>query len=274
VFNSYTKLIPMNTLIKIACTLFVLTCLSSCASYQEELWLNANGSGRYVITADNSASLGLIEALSQMSLDEESGESGATDFWESVGGEEVNKSINLRDSLPAEFLDRLSRPELLDQIDFNMLLSKEKELFKTVLSIEFKSLSELDILLDLTSEINNQMKSSEDGTDFIEGLEFFASRPGGHGFKLEEGRLIRNATQEDEAMLDNFLSDSETLESLEMMMEQSTMTTIIHLPGDVYQINNQSKLGTVDGKTVTFSYQLLDLVKKEVDTAFEILFKK
>jgi len=264
----------MKPLLKTCIPLFFICLLTSCASYQEELWLNADGSGKYELTADNSASLGLMEAFSQMGDETDASEEQAKpDFWTDLGGEEIDRVINLRDSVSQEFLSQLERPELLDKMIFRLIGSKQKELLKTILTINFTNLDELQEILTLAGEINQHVKDKEDGVDFIEGIEFFATRPGGHGFKMEKGRLTRQATIEDETMLNSLTEGGDSMETLEMMMEQSIMTCIIHLPGEVYQVNNKSELGTVEGKTVTFSYQMLDLIKKEVDTTFEILFK-
>jgi len=264
-----------NTLWGFGVALLVLF-MSSCASYQEELWIKSDGSGTYQLTADMSAMLEMMEGLSQMGFEESEDEEEMPkpDFWESLGGENVNKTINMRDSMPEDMIAQLERPELLDQMRFQVIANKERELFKTILTMDFASLEELQEIMNLAEQFNQIPGPDGEPKETFEGLSFFTARPGGHGFKLEGNKLIRSATQEDEQMLNALLEGDDALETLEMMLEQSTMTTTIHLPGEVYQVDNQSKLGTVESNKVIFEYELLQLVKKEVDTQFEIYFKK
>lgn len=248
--------------------------IGSCASYQEELWINKDGSGTYKLTADMSAMLEMMEGLSQISFEDTEGKDGTTppDFWESLGGEVVNKTIRMKDSMPAEMIAELEKPELLDKMEMQVVANKEQRLFKTTLLMRYSSLDELQEIMNHAERFNQLEGTDGEPKEMFEGLAFFTARPGGHGFSLHGNKLARSATPEDEQMLDGLLEGDDTMESLEMMLEQSTMTTTIHLPGEVYQVNNQSKLGTVDGNTVVFQYELIQLVKKEVDTEFEIYF--
>jgi hypothetical protein len=250
--------------------------LSSCANYTEELWLNKDGSGKYVVTADLSSMIEMMEAFSEMG-DQDSTAEASPGFWESMGGGELDSVVAFTDSIPQEVINQLERPELLDKIQMRVIASKSKELFLTKVEMNFTNLKELDEIMKTMAQANELNKNTqEDGGGTLggdEGLAMLTGRKGGHGFTLSKGKLTRSATDQDKSLLDEFTSDEESMSMLEMMMGESTFTTIVHLPGKVKKLSDSNKIGKVDGKTIRFEYNMLSLIKEELSTDFVVTFK-
>ncbi|GJM35423.1 MAG: hypothetical protein DHS20C18_44240 [Saprospiraceae bacterium] len=228
--------------------------LTSCIDMVEELYLNKDGSGKYIMKFDmsgmfsNPFMMGMMEETMKKELKLDENENLEKD------------SIMYYKDLPGAA--RLSPDEkaMLGNANIHMQMSQEKKQMVASTELAFKSFEELEKIRTLIKKI-----SEEDGQGGLTGGSSpFASDA---IFKLDKRTLTRmpNVQESD-------LFEGEQMDMVKMFLEGATMTSIYHLPGKVKKTT--IKDAKVEGKTVTVIADLLDLVDKKTTLDGNILFKK
>ncbi len=227
--------------------------LTSCFDIIEEVYLNKDGSGKYITTIDAS---GLFSNPFMKSALEEAAKE--------EGGEEVDMerdSMIYYKDMPG-FAD-LTTAEQNKVKDLNMriTMSESKGEFIITNKIPFKSLAELEEI----SGILDKIQSEDSGDGFMGSNPFGASTP---RFQTGKRELIRlpDAPSDDEEL------DDETMDMARMFLSEAKMTTIYHLPGKVKKCDIANAV--IDGKMVTVENSLLDMMDDKVTSAGAIKYKR
>ncbi len=229
--------------------------LTSCIDMVEQMYLNKDGSGKYVMEFDmsgmfsNPFMMGMMEESMKKELQLEEGEKL-----------EKDSMMYFRDMPGA---DNLTADELkmLGDAKIHMVMSEEKKQLKASTEIAFNSLPELEKINVLIQKV-----SGEDGQTggMMGGTSPFSS---GARFQLKKRTLTRMPTPP----VGNVFED-EQMQMAKMIFEGATVTTIYHLPGKVKKTS--IKNAKIDGKTVTVTSDILDLMEEKVAIEGDIIFKK
>ncbi len=231
--------------------------LTSCIDMVEQLYLNKDGSGKYVMEFDMS---GMFSNPLMMSVMEE----GMKKELQMEEGEELEKDsmIYFRDMPGASKLTDAER-KLLGDAKMHMMVSQEKKQMKMSTEVAFKNFDELakiNKIIEKTSADEEQ-----GGGGMMGGSSPFSG--GSSAFTLNKRTLTRLPNP---PVGDAF--EGEQMEMAKMMFEGATVTTIYHLPGKVKKTTIQD--AKVDGKTVTVTSDLLDMLDEKVAIEGDIVFKK
>lgn len=223
--------------------------LTSCFELVEEIWINADGSGKYEYTMD----------LSQVMQDDFMGGIMAQSIAEQMGQEEleIDSVLNFAslEDLPASLSSR--QQQLLAQLTMKMDMSQSRKTGKILISFPFKTLSELD-------EINQLYQTlTEEGVN----LGGAGMSPVRSMFSLQRKKFSRTSSVE------NVLADmdEEGLEMAKMMMADATIKSVYHLPGKVRKTTMAA--AEIEQSTVTVTHKLLDVLDGKANFDGEITFK-
>ena len=239
-----------------------LLSLTSCIDIVEELFLKKDGTGTYSITMDMSGIMadGGIRSLMQMAGEDAASEDNPFSGDDPVEMDTIMYMKDAPDSVRLAF----GNDALLNKISIHQQISESKELMKTVFSIKFDKLSEVEEFLNNMDKLqgaDNPMAGAGGGL-----------LPSGNGklklFSLAKRSLTRfPAVQSDQSAL-----GEEEMGMMKMMMADASYKTIYHLPGKVKAAT--MKNAVVDGKTVTVEYSMTEAIENKAKMEGMIKFKK
>ena len=236
--------------------------LTSCFDIIEDIYLNKDGSGKYVAQFDMS---GLMDNPFMKNAIEEAAakEEGETPEMER------DSTMYFKDS--DGFSDLTANEQKkLDDVYVRMQMSEKDKKMLITMNIPFKSLAELDEINAVMQKLEEQKSDTleTDGGGLMGGGNPFK---GGisPSFKQEKRTLIRLPGS---SLKDMFGSGEEDLSMMKMFLEGASSTTIYHLPGKVKKCTIAGAV--IDGKTVTVKSDLLDILEEKVNLEGSIKYKR
>jgi hypothetical protein len=247
-------------------TLVLGLALTSCFDILEEIELNKDGSGVYKMTMDMGEMLS--SPFMRMALEEQMKENGELDASEM----KMDSVINYLESPNAGELTAAERA-VIAKLDARMSMDMEAGEGGFFMVLPFDNVEEINILqegLEKLDEEDGEEAAEDGGNPFAGMFGGGGMQPSDSRFRLQKRTLIREVTV-GELPFDDM--EDESLDMVKMMFEGATMTTIYRLPGKVKSTTIEG--AEVDGKTVTVSYDLVELFEGQIpDTGGEIKFKK
>lgn len=241
-----------------ACSL----CLTSCINMLEEVFLNRDGSGKYLITMD----MGELMSNPMMkgALQETAEEGGAP--------KELEKDTVIR------MID-MAQPGLLTAEEINlakgmemrMHMSESKGEMTIVLDMPFKNIDDLAKIGEIMQKIKPQ--EGDESADPLGG----AGMLGGMTSTQKQFEVSKNtftrlpvAAQMD-MMKQMFGGDGEEMEMVKMLFGSATYKTVYHMPGKVKKAKIDG--AKIEGNTVTVSNTFLDIMEGKAKLDGQIKFK-
>jgi len=281
--------------------------LSSCGTFSEEVWINADGSGRYMLDYDAAESLAMLEMMGQMGDgDEEQGTSETPDNPEDVmkeafKQEKFDTAFNLMSVMPDSVRQIISNKKrlrktftdrgatisdsgidslqeafnLLENLDFAMRMDKGAGILGFGMTINFdnagevaNTFSSMAALKALEGEQESQASGMADKMGNRTTFELVGKN------KL----IVRQAPA---ANMDELLGavgdnadgmDSEQMEGMLEMMGLSEYKVIVHVPGLVKSVEGADYVKENDN-TVVLTVDYLKAMKGGDLMEAEINFK-
>lgn len=233
----------------------------------EELFLDKDGKGQYIITMDASGIMkdgGLRTMMQSMG-----GEEGKDNPFASEDPIEVD-SLILMTAAPDSLKSRFKHPELMSKMSMRQQISESKEIMKTQFMFDFDEIGQIDKFLE-------DMGNMSTGGDALSGLGLggpsaLINMPtaGQALFTAGKKMLTRNKTEKGKD--ESELMDEQTKAMMNMMLADATYTMIYNLPGRVKKTTFPDAV--IDGKTVKVTQELLDVMNQKVEQSGTIKFKK
>lgn len=238
---------------------------TSCLDMIEEVYLNSDGSGEYILTVDMS---GLFSdpMMSELMMNSMKEETGADQL-------EVDSVITIREmsggSLPASLTEK--ELDVLNRAEMRMQMSESKKMGLIKISFAFNNVAEMTDFQTAFSKISEESEDGAGAAGGMGGLMGGGLTGNNTSLWMLSGRtLTREIPPADTAALDDI--DDETMSMMKMFFSDATWQTIYHLPGKVKKCSIEG--ADIDGKTVTIEYPFLDLMEEQPDMGGEIKFKK
>ncbi len=239
--------------------IFLIFIFSSCASITEEIYLNKDGSGEYIIYSDvisttRGMMMGMISSLYPDASEDSLQQIIDDQIWADFPAE-VDSLIDYSSRVPDSIKNNPDNKKYLDNTKMFMRGSREKGYINSGLSYKFDEISALEDFLKFLNE--NGSASGEMGMDV----------PNLNVKYTFDGNTFSRTTKMDELME---MSDS-TRMMLNLMLEGSKSRLIVHLPRKAKKVS-QDQLVSRDGKDVTYEFELLRLISGEQSSDVKIEF--
>jgi hypothetical protein len=239
--------------------LVLMFTMTSCIDIIEEMTLNKNGTGKYVVIMDMSSLMaeGMKDMLQGMAQ-EEGSENAFSDM-----PSELDTMIyfsNAPDSVKAKF----AHPEILKKTVLRTEISESKELMRMTFSIDFDKVKEIDYFLaDLDKMQGNGGAMPNMGSGLFPTASTDQSL-----FKLGKRKLTRiNPPKADDMAMED-----EELQMLKMFFAEAKYTTIYHLPGKIKKTTIPDAV--VEGKNLSLVTPLMDMLEGKINMGGDIIYKK
>ena len=241
--------------------LLLIFAFSSC-TFTEEITIYNDGTGKYNLDMDGSAFMAMMPK-------------------DSTGGKK-EKAIDSTFSFKQLFEERkdsiakLSKEEQekikkLEKFNMRMLMNYEAKKFFFSMNTDFKSVSELQDVMDNMGELQKMNKGKKEASFNPMGD---ASMFGNNGSKInyayDEKKFTRKAIVDKEALKK---LDNDSLDSYKMIFESSKYILKYHFPKAVKSISNKTALFSEGRKTITIEHTFNEFMKEPEKLNFEVMFQ-
>lgn len=236
----------------------LLTCVS-CFSIKEEIYLNSDGSGKYLVYTDMIAGsrdmmLGMMSSMNP-DADQDSLMKVVEDqLWQQYPSE-IDSILDFSDKIPDSIKNDPDKQKYLERMEMFMEGGREKGYVNSGIRFTFNSMDDLEELMDLLDQ------SSRAGS----GEMPMPSTKVKYAF--DKKSFSRTAIIEDEKVE---MNDS-TMMALSAMLENSSWQLIVHLPKKVKKASSD-QLVKNEGKDVIYEYDLLKIISGEQSMSMKVDF--
>ncbi|MEP1035014.1 hypothetical protein [Ekhidna sp.] len=238
----------------------ILLLLCSCTSITEEIYLNNDGSGEYLVYTDVISStrgmmMGMMSSIYPDASEDSLRQVIDAQIWADMP-DEVDSLIDFSTRVPDSIKNDPDNQKYLERIEMFMRGSKEKGYLNSGMSYKFEAVNDLEDFLEFMNE--NQSATS-----------------GGMGMDLPnmqvkysfDGKSFSRTTIIDKQIE---MNDS-TMMMLNTLLEGSKSRLIIHLPKNVKKAS-KDQLVEKQGKDVIYEFDLLKVLNGEQATDIKIDF--
>ncbi|MBK7870107.1 MAG: hypothetical protein IPJ74_05160 [Saprospiraceae bacterium] len=226
---------------------------TGCFDIVEEIFLNKNGSGKYLVTMDMSSMFTdpFMKGMIQESLEQQEG--GDTNM-------EKDTVIYFKDMPEAEELSA-EEQKLIENAVIKMKMSEKEEKMLVNIEIPFANVEDMTKISKVLEKVgaDQQVAGGMIGGGMMNGSAA--------AFMLKNKTLTRLPAPK----LSEESKTDDNMEMMKMFLGEAKYKTIYHLPGKVKKAGISG--AEVDGSTVTVTNSLLDIMDGKAKLDGDIKFK-
>lgn len=223
-----------------------------CFDILEEINLNKNGTGQYVIKIDMS------ELLKNPML------KGMMNGEGSEVQKDMDSVVYFKDLPDSAIADN---PDLWKRVHMKVFSNAEKELLYTTIHLEFKSLDDIAYLSENFDKVMNKSKGSgSEARDLMSGGAPSGFLAKGLQYSLNGKTLSRKS--------DKMTLKEEEVENMEMLkgfLGDADYQINYTLPGKIKKVTMAN--ASINGKTVTAKVKMIELMENKINLDGSIQFK-
>lgn len=244
----------------------------SCGTITEEISINEDGSGEYKAYSDlipsmKKMTLGMVKMFAETDSvkknmsEEELLKSLEDEIWKDFP-DEVDSTFTNDDMVPDSIKNDPAKKKILDKMVGFMQGGKSKGYMNVGISYKFSDFKDLEEFLKIL-ETSQKKKSG-----LNENMADFARAETEVDYTFSKGKFSRKTK-----ILNKPDIEESQMSMIQMMMGDSKIKTIIHLPKNVKKVKGDNIIEN-KGKTVVFEHSLMDMVMGKSNSDFEITLKK
>ncbi len=244
-----------------ALRLVFLLLLISCTSITEEIYLNSDGSGEYMVYSDVVSSsrdmmLGMMSSIYPDASEDSLRQVVEAQIWADFPAE-VDSIIDFTSRVPDSVKNDPESQKYLDKMEMFMRGSKEKGYLNSGMSYKFDAVKDLEDFLMFLNQNQAVGSGGAVGTD-VPNLNV--------KYSFDGNSFSRTTQMED--FLD--MSDS-TVMMLNVMLQGAKSRFIVHLPRKAKNASS-NQLVEQKGKDVIYEFELLKVINGEQSSDVKIDF--
>lgn len=235
----------------------VVTFLFVACNFTEEIYFNNDGSGKMSIGFDGSEMMSMIPPSDSLEMDEV-----------------IDSTLVFKDFLreKKDSIAQLSREEQeklkkLEPFSMHMVVDAPNGVMNFEMFSDFKNVSDVNDAFNAFQNASTMGPSASDqsvpqnsGNDATE-----------VSYSFEDNRFFRNTKIKDREM---FQKSMDSLQSAEMFLGGSTYTFRYHFPKRVKSTNVEGATFSMDGKTMIYEVNFLDMLKDPESINIEVELEK
>lgn len=237
----------------------------------EEIYLNKDGSGEYMVYTDMIPMMTEMMSFGSMMGEEEDPSDSLSledKIWRDFPSESIDSTERLSNMMPDSMMEDPELKAMYEKMFFFMEGGREEGYVNMGIKFDFKNISELGEMQKLAQKNQSMMGGGALGEGG--GGSDMPDMDTGEmevDYKWAKKNFSRTTTYTRKPEL-----DSETEMGLRMFMNDATMTTIIHLPKKVKKATGENVV-KVDGNKVILEYDVMESMKGNVNTDFQVKYK-
>lgn len=232
--------------------------LASC-TFTEEITINPDGTGKYNLGMDGSALMAMMpkdSAATTKNMD------STFTFKELFDAK--------KDSIAKMSPEKQAKIKNLENFIVKMKMNYDTKEFLFSLNSSFKSVADLQNVLNDLSEVQNMAKGSQ-GNSPVGAMDTFS----GNGANIKyayDGKKFSRKAMIDKSLMKKINKDS--LEAYKAIFESSKYVIKYHFPKPVKKVSNKTALFSEDKKTITIEYAFNEYMNEPEKLNFEVEFVK
>lgn len=243
-------------------------CLIGCLDSQEDVTINANGSGTYKSTIDMSGLFDMLQMAAMM-------DTSANNALQKFSDKNLDSTLLFRSFTDTSSTLTPEEKALLRDATMHININQKEKQFKVNMTYPFKKMDDLQKILELQKSnkgFNPFKKPTEDSS--------FSALGGGDEAGLPNPDQVMNISYKnglierklDQQKLDSLKAKEQNspMQGMDEMMTSVTFGTVIHLPRAVKNATGEKITLSDDKKTVRINYTLADLKKNPKSLEFKI----
>ncbi len=232
---------------------------AGCFSIKEEIYLNRDGGGEYLVYTDMIGGSRDMMMSMMTSLNPDADEDSLfqvieEQLWREYPAE-VDSVLDISDKVPDSIRNDPEKRKYLDRMEMFMKGSRKEGYLNSGLRFSFSGMEELESF----------MKILDEGSKSSSGDAQLPTTQFDHEFS--KNSFSRQAVWDP---TDEALEDS-TMMALDAMLKESSWQLIVHLPKKV-KAASKEQLVSKDGKTVTYEYDFMKIISGEQSMAIKVEF--
>lgn len=230
--------------------------LTGCLDTVEEITVNADGTGVYQTTMNMSGMFDMIEMMAAM-------DTSANGQLKKLSEKDIDSIMSLRSFTDTSSTLTAEQKALFADATMRMTMKQKDKVFKIAMNYPFKSLADVQKIIDLNSEgkgVDLLGKNKQDAQD-IPGMENKGGFPSVNNYydvTIKNGLIERKVNEEKLGTLKNDEQFKE-MKGAGDMMSSITYNTIIHLPKAAKKAEGEKIKLSADRMTITIKSTLMDL---------------
>lgn len=248
----------MRKLIFLLLISFVIT---SC-TFTENITINPDGTGEYVLDMDGSA---IMAMMPKDSLGRKNEKAIDSTFSFKQIFEEKKDSIA---KLSKEEQEKLKK---LENFNMRMKMNYVSNQFLFSMNTKFKSVAELQNVMDNLGELQKMNKGKKDmTTNPLGNSSLFGNNSSKINYLYDGKKFSRKAIVDKEVLKK---LDNDSLKQYQTIFESSKYILKYHFPKPVKSVSNKTALFSEDRKTITIEHTFNEYMKEPEKLNFEVLFQ-
>jgi len=241
---------------------FLLATLTSC-TFTENMYVNDNGTGKFSVDMDGSSLMAMAGDQMGNQLGADAKKNMDTTFtFKQIFAEKKDSIAKLSPEVQKEL-------KKLENFVVNTKMNGEKKEFLMTLSTDFKSVNELQDILQTAGALQKLEGGASASTPFGNGL-------GNNNSKLSytyDGKKFTRKAIIDKQKVAEKAKDS-TADMSKMIFASSNYIIKYHFPKKIKKVSNPNALFSDDRKTITIQYPFTDYMENPDKLNFEVEFEK
>ena len=256
----------MKKLLSFFTVLATVVCLVGCFDTQEDITINADGSG----VLKNSINMsGLFDMLQMAAAMDTSASSELKQFSD----KDIDSSIQMKTFTDTSTVLTADEKQLLKDAIVKIKVNQSDKVFKIDMTFPFKKQEDVQKIMELqqSGKVFNPMKKAGESSA-MSGMGGGGELPGAENFMdmtVKNGLVERKL---DPKKLDEFQKkeDFKEMKQAEMMLSQITFSTSIRLPKAAKSATGEKLKLSDDKKTATVKYTLADMISNPKALEFKV----
>lgn len=252
-------------LLLISCTVLTTFCLTGCLDSNEDVTINANGSGVFKNTIDMS---GLFDMLQMVAMMDTSANSQIKNFSD----KNIDSSFSLGALTDSSTSLTAEEKALFKNATVHLKINQNDKVFRATMTYPFNKVEDVQKILELQqngkgfnpmAKMNGNPALAEMGDKGMPGMGEITSTT------FKTGLIERKI---DSVKLNDLKSGEgfSQMQNAEAMLKQISFSTTIHLPKAAKSASGSTLTLSDDKKTVRIKYTLLDMIKTPKALEFKI----
>jgi len=236
--------------------LLILLLLSGCVGITEEIYLNEDGSGKYMVYSDmistsRSMMMSMMSGMYPDASPDSLREIVDNKIWQQFPSE-IDSVIDMSSRIPDSVKNDPANKKYLDRLEMFMKGSRKEGYLNSGMKFSFKNMDDLEKFQEFLEKTQNADQGQMPSTSVK--------------YSLKNNTFSRKTMIEED--LD--MNDS-TMAAMGAMLAESKWKLIIHLPQKAKKVTTEQLVGKV-GNDVVYEYDLLKLLLGEQSSDVTISF--
>jgi hypothetical protein len=241
---------------------FLIATLTSC-TFTENIYVNDNGTGKYSVDMDGSS-------LMEMAGDQIGSQMGAE------GKKAIDSTFTFKqlfeekkDSIAKLSPESQKELKKLENFVVNTKMDPEKKQFLMTISSDFKSVADLQDILQSMSAIQKLETGNSPSAPFSGGLGDNKSKL---SYAYDGKKFTRKAIIDQQKVAEK--AKDTAADMSKMIFASSNYIIKYHFPKKIKKVSNPSALFSDDRKSITIQYPFTDYMENPDKLNFEVEFEK